>query len=581
MAVLLAGVWLVRSRNARPEPSLVAVPLTTYPGWEGYPSFSPDGTQVASVWCPDIRVPNCHIYIKQVGVEPPFQLTDKPEADDGPAWSPDGQTVAFLRFLTPTRAAVVLIPQRGGHERVLEEHDLGLSRRWARRLRALPRVDPGLQMDRLSLAGRPTGLGLVSDLGGDRWKRRLTNPPADPYAGDSPSGVFARRPHPGVRRTGFARCDIYLLRLAEGYRPQGEPQRKVSNNVCSTTPAWTPDGRELVFSSAGLWRIPAESAAGPRRLAFAPDQAFAPTISRRGNRLAYVVPRGDWNIWRVDLHDPGLKPGNPVQFIASTKSEEEPWFSPDGKSIAFVSDRSGSDEIWLCDADGSNSVQLTSFGGAASVLHPRWSLDGGDIGFSAAPVISGQTAQKVYIYLVSTKGGKPRRLTAESASLYEGHPYWSRDGRWIYFISDRSGRIEVWRMPSKGGEAVQITLNEADKEEISPDGKFLYYSKGWPRQVSLWRMPVEGGEEIKVLDSVDAQGQWALGRQGVYFVAPPDKQGHGDIRLYEFSTGKIRKILTIERAVGEQIAVSPDERTILYPQLDEAGSGLMMVENFQ
>jgi hypothetical protein len=135
-------------------------------------------------------------------------------------------------------------------------------------------------------------------------------------------------------------------------------------------------------------------------------------------------------------------------------------------------------------------------------------------------------------------------------------------------------------MPSKGGEAVQITRNEANQEEISPDGKFLYYSKGWPLQVSLWRMPVEGGEEIKVLDSVDAQGQWALGRQGVYFVVPPDEQGHSDIRLYEFSTGKIRKILTIERSVGEQIAVSPDERTILYPQLDEAGSDLMLVENF-
>ena len=57
--------------------------------------------------------------------------------------------------------------------------------------------------------------------------------------------------------------------------------------------------------------------------------------------------------------------------------------------------------------------------------------------------------------------------------------------------------------------------------------------------------------------------------------------GHSDIRLYEFSTGKIRKSLTIERGISEQIAVSPDGRTILYTQLDEAGSELMLVENFR
>jgi Tol biopolymer transport system component len=349
------------------------------------------------------------------------------------------------------------------------------------------------------------------------------------------------------------------------------------DNAFTFGAAWTPDGRELVFSSGprtsrGLWRVPAWSAAGPRRLGFVPDNAYAPTISRQGNRLAYAVYRYDTNIWRVDLHDLGRKPGNPVQFISSTKPDSFPSFSPDGKRIAFVSNRSGSPEIWMCDADGSNSVQLTSLG-VASLWGPRWSLDGEDIGFTAV------VGQRPHIHLVSAKGGKPRRLMAGFA--YDEWPYWSRDGRWIYFISDRSGRDEIWRMPSKGGEAVQITRNQADQEEESPDGRFLYYSKGWPFQVSLWRMPAEGSEEVKVLDSVHASGLWTLGREGVYFFTPPDKQGHSDIRLYGFSTGKISKILTIERGIDDQIAVSPDGRTILYTQLDEAGSELMLVENFR
>jgi len=581
MAVsLAAGVWLVRSRTAKPEASLVAVPLTTYPGSKDAPSFSPDGTQVAFSWCPDIRVQNCHIYIKQVGVEPPFQLTDKPEADSSPAWSPDGQTVAFFRLLGPTRAAVVLIPQRGGHERVIEEHDLGLGRG----------TGPIEVVDGPYLAWSPDSKWIACPLRTDQqvWglflisvetgeKRRLTNPTAAGTAGDTtPSFSPDGRTLAFSRARGY-RSDVYLLRLAEGYKPQGEPQRIALDNVFNFGAAWTPDGRELVFSSGtgysnGLWRIAAWSTAGPRRLAFAPDNASAPTISRQGNRLAYVVNRDDTNIWRVGLPSPARKPGNPVQFIFSTKVELHPSFSPDGKRVAFVSERSGSREIWICDADGSNSVQLTSLG-AQDVWGPRWSLDGGEIGFT---VEAGQTR---HIYLVSAKGGKPRRLMPESAD--DAIPYWSRDGRWIYFISDRSGRSEIWRMSSKGGEAVQITRNEADGEEESPDGRFLYYSKGWPLQVSLWRMPVEGSEEVKVLDSVNTDGLWTLGREGVYFFTPPDNKGHSDMRLLEFSTGKIRKILTIERALIQRIAVSPDGRTILYAQLDEAGSDLMLVENFQ
>jgi Tol biopolymer transport system component len=271
-----------------------------------------------------------------------------------------------------------------------------------------------------------------------------------------------------------------------------ENHKRSLDNVSNIGAAWTPDGRDLIFasqtgSSSGLWRIPAWNSAKPRRLAFASDNAYTPSISRQGNRLAYVVGRYDTNIWRVGLLDPGRKPGNPVPFISSTKPDLYPSFSLDGKRIAYISERSGSREIWICDADGSNSVQLTSLG--ATVLYgPRWSSDGADIGFAA---VLGQQ----HVYLVSAKGGKPRRLTAWSAE--DDWPYWSRDGRWIYFSFDRSGRNEVWRMPSKGGEAVQITRNEADIAQESPDGRFIYYSKGWPLQTSLWRISVEGGEEVK------------------------------------------------------------------------------------
>jgi Tol biopolymer transport system component len=227
----------------------------------------------------------------------------------------------------------------------------------------------------------------------------------------------------------------------------------------------------------------------------------------------------------------------------------------------------------MCGADGSNSVQLTSFG-ATNLFGPRWSPDGENITFAA------EDGQKPHIYVVSANGGKPRRLTSQSA-LGEGWPYWSRDGKWLYFTSDRSGRAEIWRMPSKGGEAVQITSHEGAAAQESPDGRFIYYSKGYPLEISLWRIPVKGGEEVKVLDFLHTSGRWTLGREGIYFFTAPDKLGHSDIRLYEFSTGKVSKILTIERGVDEYIAVSPDGRWILYTHFDEAASDLMLVENYR
>jgi Tol biopolymer transport system component len=72
-----------------------------------------------------------------------------------------------------------------------------------------------------------------------------------------------------------------------------------------------------------------------------------------------------------------------------------------------------------------------------------------------------------------------------------------------------------------------------------------------------------------------------VGQRGIYFFSSPDKQGHSDIRLYEFATGKIRKLLTIERQIFVAIAVSPDGQTILFPQQDENGSDLMLVEKFR
>jgi Tol biopolymer transport system component len=499
-----------------------------------------------------------------VGAGAPLRLTSNLAAEYHPAWSPDGRYIAFCRAMSD-HFEIWSISAQGGAERKLGESAVCEGLSWSADGKYLAFVD------RIALQP-PNSIFLLSVETGE--KRRLTSPPPELL------GDFSPRLSPDGKTLAFRRAsssennDVYVLRVGVGGTPDGAPQRLTFRKDTIFGFDWTADGRGIVFlagqlSSTNLWAISATGGI-PERVAVTTENADALSVSRSGSRLVYQRHLFDSNIWRVGLGEPGRQPGNPVPFISSPKPDNQPSISPNGKRIAFISERTGGPEVWVCDTDGSNSVQLTSLG-APNLFGPRWSPDSENIGFTA------QDGRKVHIHVVSAKGGKPRRLIAESAE--EDSPYWSHDGKWLYFASDRSGRSEIWRVPSKGGEAVQITNHEADAVEESPDGRFFYYSKGFPLETSsLWRIPVKGGEEVKVLDPVST---WALARDGIYFFTPPDKQGHSDIRLYEFSTGEVSKILTIERGVGDNIAVSPNGRWILYTHLDEAASDLMLVEDYR
>ena len=576
VVVAMVGVWLVRSKTQMPEVSLFAVPLTSYPGNESSPSFSPDGTQVAFAWDGE-KQNNWDIYVKQIGVEPPYRLTNDPAGDYSPAWSPDGRFIAFLREVSTGKTAIMLTPQRGGSERILAEID-GAVRRlgygpflsWTPDSKWLVAPTPTTGQQ------RGWALRLFSTETGEQ--NPLTTPPSEEI-GDTAPAVS-----PDGRTLVFSRVSpdyynvtLWLLRLGEGYKPLDREEKVQTGQMTNTSAAWLPDGREFVFSfgagtGIGLSRIAASNGAQPRRISLDASGATEPAISRVGNRLAFSSVKFDPNIWRIDLKGPGQKPGLPSRFIASTQQELYPAYSPDNRRIAFMSQRSGTDEIWICDSDGSKAAQLTSLGGAA-IYGPNWSPDSRTIAFTAA-----QKGMKEDIYSISANGGTPRRLTSHPAE--DKWPYWSHDGKWIYFSSTRSGREEIWKMSSSGGEAVQITRNSGDTPQESPDGKFLYFIKGWPEAVSVWRTSVDGNQEEKVLDSIHSEGQFSVWKEGIYFFKP-EKIGHSDISFYEFATGQIRKVLTIERPVNNHIAVSPDGRTILYPQSDESGSVLVLVENFR
>jgi Tol biopolymer transport system component len=561
VAIAMAA-WLFRGTARKPQAAPEVVPLTSYVGFEQSPSFSPDGNQVAFSWNGE-KQDNFDIYVKLIGSPTPLRLTTDPADDFSPAFSPDGRSIGFVR-VSKGRGTFIVIPAIGGPDRIVGDV-----------------AAPGY-LDR-SFAWLPDGKGVVTDgltlLSTETGEsRHLTSPPTKSFPDFSPAVSPDGRTVAFSRgSTGYADADIYLLGLSKDLKLEGEPRRLTSVKAWKFGSAWTPNGREIIFGSgvfaidSSLWKVPASGTGEPEQLQYSGIGFSSPTISPSGNRLAYQRAVSDANIWRLPLSGPGVASGLPVRLIASTHDDTAPQYSPDGRRIAFESNRSGVRGIWVCDANGSNAVELFSRTGAASGT-ARWSSDGQRIAFDS------NMEGNLDIYVIRASGGKPIRLTTDSAD--DVAPSWSRDGKWVYFSSFRTGRWETWKVSAGGGEAVPMTRNGGETAFESLDCKSIYYTKEFYRPSGLWKMPLSGGEESQVLPSVSWRA-FSLVNEGIYFIPAPGADRKSSIQFLSFVTGEMKTVAPLSISSDEGLSVSPDGRSILFTQIDEAGSDLMLVENFR
>jgi len=573
-AITIPAVHLVTRGDAHVTASR-PVPLTSYQGDERQPDLSPDGSQVAFTWNGE-KQDNWDIYLKVVGSsDAPLRLTTDPASDTKPKWSPDGKLIAFVRSAADNDA-IMLTSALGGADRRLTAFptaiEAGIS--WS----------PDSKWLAVAAGARkgPTTLRLVSAETGE--SRVLTEPPAwsggdfDPaFSPDGRSLAF-------VREFGMNVEELWVLPLSQTYAPEGEPKKILGDGKQNHSPAWSADGRELIFSSgelalAGMYRMPADGSAAPVRIDSLGDGVSEPALSRSRHRLAFARTFRSASVWRLDRRSK-----SPVaqQFIASSSFRDVfPQYSPDGRRIVFYSNRTGVNQIWTCNADGTQPVQLTSMTGTTTGT-PRWSPDGQRISFDSN---SGGHWQ---IYVVDAGGGEPKAVTGgEWINVVSS---WSRDGRWIYFTSKRTGTEEVWKIPSpdhsagageRPGAAVQVTYHGGTSSLESPDGKTLYFTKTTPRfDYSLWKMPVNGGPETEVVASLHRYS-FAVTPKAVFYTTPSEPDSPAEVRSLDLATGRVSSLFTLARRVDLGLALSPDERYVLFTQLDYLGSDLMSVDNFR
>jgi Tol biopolymer transport system component len=415
------------------------------------------------------------------------------------------------------------------------------------------------------------GIFLISAQAGTR--RRLTYAPSSHYdalptfSPDGRSVAFVRAAGPNQ--------DIYLADINGG-----EPKRlSFLQRPVGGAFSWTTDGNEILFSSLGeeshfsLWRISVRDGTLDRIAMGGTEDALSPVLSREGNRLAYREISTNVIIWRLETPSLHRRMPPPLKLISSTRWQSAQEFTPDGSKIVFASNRSGSAEIWVCDADGSNPVQLTTMS-APDTGSPSWSPDGKQIAFDSS------ASGRYGIYADDATGGAPRSLLVDSN--LNVIPKWSRDGRWIYFQSDRGGTRQIWKMVSQGSPAIQITRNGGIVAHESLDGKFLYYTNR-PYFSPIWRVSAQGEHPSVVIKKPVPEWNWTLARQGIYFV-DTEGQTHPKLKYFSLATHELNTVATLEKSPwphNQALALSPDSRFILFDQEENVNSDVVLVENFR
>jgi Tol biopolymer transport system component len=570
--VAIAGFILFRSERPEPRRTFTSRPLTYDTGSERDPSFSPDGNWVA--YSADGGNPEqlqIYIALAKAGTGAPTRVTNSPWKNIEPSWSPDGKQIVFARILESRTAhegspfkLILAPPVENAPEQELTDrtfvsrNDAGIEPSWS------PDGKYIFFGCRMNESSSPMQICVYSLERDEVWA--LTFPSWG-------VGDYGPQLSPDARTLVYAaarrqKVGLFLQALTPEMRPHGEP-RAVEGAEGVYRAAWSRDGKTLYFmgstlqGESGLWSVGLSTNDEPQLLW--PAGGLNPSFWQGplGElKIAHEERVRDAEIVLVDLQDPSdsrtvLAPSNAADF--------HPQFSPDGSQIAFMSDRSGTNGIWICDRDGSNLYSLIDMSGPALFTVPMWSPDGKRIAVDAVHV-----PRNAHIVDVATK-----RVGPALTSLGGRMPAWTKDGKALYYYSDIGGKRALWKLGLETNEAAKLIERPGILDIAEdPDGRYLYFLQGY----DLMRVPLDGSNmagEPKAIASEAVAFSPVSG--GVYFRTRP-----GAILKHDEASGRTSPVMQTDgRLAADNLGftVSRDERWLVYTRWGRWEMDLKLLES--
>lgn len=563
-----AAAWMKLRPAAGPDfQNLRIQPLTSQSGWEADPALSPDGASIAFTW--NDRPENPQLYVKRLDGGEIVKLTNTENGHIGAlTWSPDGRQIAFKRQLPGSAGAIHAIPAAGGAESTI----LNLVNP-----NVTSAIDWSPDGERIVFSDQPPGSSqLVIYAFNLRTgeKTKLTTPPEGVWGDWSPKFSPDGETIAFKRVTDYWLDDIYLMPAAGG-----SPQQLTSIKAGIWNHAWTADGDNLIVSCQrgstilGIWRFPLADPSHPERIQQGVGDLIMPTTARKTNRIAWVSRQWDTNIYKSSVE--GSEP--PIKLIASTHRDQNPAVASDGR-IAFVSDRSGTREIWIVAANGTSQTKVTNFGGP-QIDNLMWSPDGRQLAFGSRR--HGQAGVFTMECLSGVLQCSEPQMLIPGASA----PAWSSDGTAIFYSSLRGQSYQISRHPLNGGPDTEVTSTGASFSRETRDGKWLYFSGS--REETIYRearSSIATPAQRMIAPSIRALPfGWDVTPTEILFFELPRKQQRWAIRALSIASGRIRFVSewgdSYADSDGMVLSVSHDGKWVYYPRLDSAGANIMVAES--
>jgi Tol biopolymer transport system component len=548
------------------------LPVTTYPGSALHPCYSPDGRQLT--FSLD-REGERSIYVAFPRSDHPLRLTHGSPDDDFPMWSPDGKYIAFVRFRSRYEGELMLVLALGGEERAL--HSVNLSYEVASSSRLLAWTPDSKWIcftTRPEKSKSREGLVLLSPETGES---RPVFPVGDRNTSDS-SPAFS----PDGRWLAFARLTfpfnstLLLQGLSPGLQPEGEPIEVRGAGTNPLSPVWTQDSRSLLFlDQPRLLQAEINDVKSLR-----PAHQIYVTSNTRLESLTFAGPEprlctstfpDGSDLWAMSLRGSPAGARVPQKILVSQANQLHPEYSPDGRWLAFVSDRDGSPQVWIASAEGDHPRQLTHLPNYI-LGWPGWSPDGQSLSFHARAPLEAE------LYVVRVADGVLRQVTHGVPGIAAAS--WSRDGRFLYGLGSHNGTEFLFRIPLNSG--VRELLWEGTLPREAPGRHLLLYSK--INQHGMFARPLtERGaaepEQKLVNDFIDeGAAEFVPDSDGFYYTASDTAGKPRAFCFYSFDSKKTVDIAPAPHDLDGGFAVSPDRGTLIYAALKSDEASLISLE---